>query len=38
MAVAVRRYNTMHIEQLRRSRALVEATGRCHWASIAADR
>jgi hypothetical protein len=34
MAAAVRRYNTAHIAQWRRSRALLEATGRCHRASI----
>jgi hypothetical protein len=37
MVVAVLRYNTAHIAQWRRSRASLEATGRCHWASIAAD-
>jgi hypothetical protein len=34
MAVAVRRYNTTRISQWRRSRALLEATGRRHRASI----
>ncbi len=34
MAVAVCRYNTVHIAQWRRSRALLEATGCRHWASI----
>ncbi len=34
MAAAVRRYNTARIAWWRRSRALLEATGRCHWASI----
>ncbi len=38
MAMALRRYDTVCIAQWRRSRALVEATGRCHLASIAADR
>ncbi len=38
MAMAVCRYNTESIAQWRRSRALVEATGCCHWLSIAADR
>ncbi len=37
MAAAVRRYNTAHIPQWRRSRASLEATGCCNWASIAAD-
>jgi hypothetical protein len=37
MAVAVCRYNTAHIAQWRRSRASLEATGRCHRESIAAD-
>ncbi len=37
MAVVVRRYNTVRIAGWRRSRALVEATGHRHWASIAAD-
>jgi hypothetical protein len=34
MAAAVRRYNTARIAQWRRSRALLEATGRRHQASI----
>ncbi len=34
MAAAVRRYNTAHIAQWRRSRALLEATGRHHQASV----
>ncbi len=34
MAAAVRRYNTARITRWRRSRALLEATGCCHWASI----
>jgi hypothetical protein len=34
MAVAVRRYNTARIARWRRSRALLEATGRRHRASI----
>jgi hypothetical protein len=37
-AAVVRRYNTAHIAQWRRSRALIEATGHCHWTSIVADR
>ncbi len=37
MALAVRRYNMTRIAWWRRSRALVEATGCRHWASIAAD-
>ncbi len=37
MAVAVRWYNTALIAWWRRSRALVEATGCHHWASIVAD-
>ena len=37
MAAAVRRYNTVRIPRWRRSRALVEPVGRCHWASIAAS-
>ncbi len=36
MAAVVRRYNTV-ITQLRRSRALLGATGCCHWASIMSD-
>jgi hypothetical protein len=34
MAVAVHQYNTAHIAQWRRSRALLEATRRRHQASI----
>jgi hypothetical protein len=34
MAMAMRRYVTARIAQWRRSRASLEATGRCHWASI----
>jgi hypothetical protein len=34
MAMAMRRYITARIAQWRRSRASLEATGRCHWASI----
>ncbi len=37
MAAAVRRYNTACISQWRRSRALLEATGRHHRASIMSD-
>ncbi len=37
MAMAMCRYVTMHIAQWRRSRASLEATGRCHWASIMSD-
>ncbi len=37
MAAAVRRYKTTHIGQWRRSRALLEATGRCHRVSIMSD-
>ncbi len=37
MAAAVRRYNTVRITQWRRSRALLEATGCCHQASIMSD-
>ncbi len=37
MAVAVRWYNTARIARWRRSRALLEATGHCHWASIMSD-
>jgi hypothetical protein len=36
-AAEVRWYNTACIAQRRRCRALVEATGCHHWASIAAD-
>ncbi len=34
MVMAMRRYVTVRIAQWRRSRALLEATGRFHWASI----
>jgi hypothetical protein len=34
MAMAMRRYVTAPIAQWRRSKALLEATGRCHQASI----
>jgi hypothetical protein len=37
MAMAMRRYVTAHIAQWRRFRASLEATGRCHWASIMSD-
>jgi hypothetical protein len=37
MAAAVRRYNTACITRWRRSRALLEATGRRHQASIMSD-
>jgi hypothetical protein len=33
-AMAMRRYDTVCIPQWRRSRASIEATGCCHWASI----
>jgi hypothetical protein len=38
LALAVCRYNTKRIAQLRVSRAIAEATGRRHWASIAANK
>ncbi len=38
MAMAMHQYVTVRIAQWRRSRAVLEATGRYHWASIAADR
>jgi len=38
LALAVRRYNTKRITRLRVSRAIAEATGRRHQASIAADK
>ncbi len=38
MATAVHGYNTTHIVQWRRFRALLEATKRRHWASIAANK
>jgi hypothetical protein len=37
MAMAMRRYVTAHIAQWRRSRAIIEATGCRHWASIMPD-
>ncbi len=37
MAAVVRWYNTACIAWWRRSRASLEATGRCHWASIAVN-
>ncbi len=37
MAMAMHRYVTAHIAQWRRFRTLLDATKRCHWASIAAD-
>jgi hypothetical protein len=37
MAVAVHQYYTARIARWRRSRALLEATGRCHRASITSD-
>jgi hypothetical protein len=37
MAMAMRRYVTAWIARWRRSRASLEATGRCHWASIMSD-
>jgi hypothetical protein len=37
MAAAVRQYNTARITQWRRSRALLEATGRRHRASVMSD-
>jgi hypothetical protein len=37
MAMAMRRYVTARISQWRRSRTSLEATGRCHWASIMPD-
>jgi hypothetical protein len=37
MAMAMRRYVTACITQWRRSRASLEATGRCHRASIMSD-
>jgi hypothetical protein len=36
-AMAMRRYVTMPIAQWRRSKALLEATGRRHWASIMSE-
>ena len=37
MAMAMRRYVTAHIAPWRRSRAMLDATGRHQWASIAAN-
>jgi hypothetical protein len=37
MAMVMRRYVTACIAQWRRSRASLEATGRCHWARIMSD-
>ncbi len=37
MAAAVHQYNTVCIARWRRFRALLEATGRCHRASIMSD-
>ena len=37
LALAVHRYNTKHIAQWKGSRAMTKATGRRHWASMAAD-
>jgi hypothetical protein len=37
IAAAVRQYNTAHTTRWRRSRALLEATGCQHWASIMSD-
>jgi hypothetical protein len=37
MAMAMRRYITAHIAQWRRSRASLEATGRCHRVSIVSN-
>jgi hypothetical protein len=37
MAMAMRRYVTVHVAQWRRSRASLEATGCCHRASIMSD-
>jgi hypothetical protein len=37
MAMAMRRYVTARIAQWRRSRGLLDATGRHHWASIMSD-
>ncbi len=37
MAMAMRRYVTARIARWRRSRASLEATGHCHWASIMPD-
>ncbi len=37
MAMAMHRYVTAYIAWWRRSRASLEATGRCHWAGIMSD-
>ncbi len=37
MAMAMRWYVTAHIARWRSSRASLEATGHCHWASIMSD-
>jgi hypothetical protein len=37
MAMAMRRYVTMHIAQWRRSRASLEATRHRHWAIFMSD-
>ena len=37
MAATVCQYDTTCIAQWRRSRVLVEAIGRCHWASIVSN-
>jgi hypothetical protein len=37
MAMAMCRYVTARIAQWKRSRALLEVTGGCHWASIMSD-
>jgi hypothetical protein len=37
MAMAMRRYVTVHIARWRRPRASLDATGRRHWASIMSD-
>ncbi len=37
MAMAMRRYVTVHIARWRRFRSLLDATKHRHWASIAAD-
>ncbi len=38
MAMTMHRYVTVHITQWRRSRASLEATGCCHWASIMSNK
>jgi hypothetical protein len=37
MAMAMRQYVTAHVARWRRFRALLDATTRRHWASVAAD-